>query len=193
MRARSAGPLWLALAFLLSLTLPLRADETSVPPQLQASLITRLAPFDRSLAARAQSRVLILVAIRRDDAGSRQVAAGLIAALASEKQIAGLPLEIGQITVGDPQQLIAEIRVRHPAIVYLSSGFTDEVPALAANLSGEDVLTIAAESAAVAGGVCVGFDLVSGKPRLLIHLQQSKKQHVNFQATLLHLAKVVDQ
>jgi hypothetical protein len=182
-------------ALLLLLCLPQSglADEAAVPPRLQASLIARVAPFDRSLVARARSRVLLLVAIRRDDAGSRQVAAEVVEALKSETQIAGLPLEVATIEVAEAQQLVEEIRVRRPSILYLSTAFSGDAAALAASLSGEDVLTIAAESEAVSRGICVGFDLVSGKPHVLIHLQQSKKQHVNFQATLLHLAKVVDQ
>ena len=164
-----------------------------MPPRLQASLIVRVAPFDRSLAARAGSRVLLLIAIRQDDAGSRQVAAEVVEALKSEPQIGGLPLEVATIEVTEVRELVDELRVRHPAILYLSTAFSGDAGALAAALTGEDILTMAAEGAAVRGGICVGFDLVFGKPRVLIHLQQSKRQHVNFQAALLHLAKVVDQ
>jgi hypothetical protein len=168
------------------------ADEV-VPPRLQASLIARLVPFDRSLVTPAQTRVLMLVAIRRDDARSQQVAAELVATMRKEREIAGLPLDLVQVNVADVHQLMREIRARRPDIVYLSTALGDEAPALAAGLGAEHLLTIAAESEAVRGGICVGFDLVSGKPRVLIHLQQAKKQHVNFQASLLHLAKVVDQ
>jgi hypothetical protein len=136
--------------------------------------------------------MLLLVAIRRDDAGSQQVAAEVIEALKSETQIAGLPLEVEKVEVSTARELLEEIRVRHPAILYLSTALSRDAPALAEGLVGKDLLTMAAESAAVLGGVCVGFDLVSGKPRVLINLVESKKQHVNFQAALLHLAKVVE-
>jgi hypothetical protein len=182
-----------ALLLLLALSQPAPADEASVPPRLQASLIARVAPFDRSLTARAGSRMLLLVAVRRNDAGSQQVAAEVIEALKSETQIAGLPLEVERVEVSTAAELLEEIRVRHPAILYLSTAFSSYAPALAEGLAGEGLLTMAAESAAVDGGICVGFDLVSGKPRVLINLGESKKQHVNFQAALLHLAKVVDQ
>jgi len=182
-----------ALLLLLSLAQPLPAvDEASVPPRLQASLIARVAPFDRSLTARAGSRMLLLVAIRRDDAGSQHVADEVIEALRSERQIAGLPLEVARVEVSTARELVREIRARHPAIVYLSTAFSGDARALAESLAGEDILTMAAESAAVHQGVCVGFDLVSGKPQVLINLIVSKKQHVNFQAALLHLAKVVE-
>jgi hypothetical protein len=169
------------------------ASDAAVPPRLQASLIARVAPFDRSLAARARSKVLLLVAVRRGDAGSRQVAAEVAEALKSEPQMAGLPLQVEQLEAGSAGELVQEIKARRPAILYLATGFSDDAPALAASLEGEDILTMTAESAAVRGGICVGFDLVSGKPRILVHLQQAKKQHVNFQAALLHLSKVVDQ
>jgi hypothetical protein len=169
------------------------ATDPSVPPRLQASLIARVAPFDRSLPARAHSKILLLVAVRRGDAGSRQVAAEVVEALKAEREIVGLPLTVEEVEISEVDQLVQEIHARHPAILYLATGFSDDAPALAAALDGEDLLTMTAESAAVRGGICVGFDLVSGKPRVLVHLQQSKRQHVNFQAALLHLSKVVDQ
>jgi YfiR/HmsC-like len=181
------------LLVLLFLARAVSASDASVPPRLQASLIARVAPFDRSLAARARSKVLLLVAVRRGDAGSRQVAAEVIEALKAEHEIVGLPLSVEAVEAGEVGELVQEIHARHPAILYLATGFSDDAPALAAALDGEDILTMTAESAAVRGGICVGFDLVSGKPRVLVHLQQSKRQHVNFQAALLHLSKVVDQ
>ena len=193
MRAKTPILARAALLLVLTLAQPVPAGEASVPPRLQATLIARVAPFDRSLAARAGSRVLLLVAVRRDDAGSQQLAAELIDALKSETQIAGIPLEVARVEVSAARELVDVIRARHPAIVYLSTALSGEAPALAESLAGEDLLTMAAESAAVQRGICVGFDLVSGKPRVLINLTGSKKQHVNFQAALLHLAKVVDQ
>jgi hypothetical protein len=189
-RTNSGSAALLLLAFISRAAL---AGDATVPPHLQASLIARVAPFDRSLAARARSQVLLLVAVRRGDPGSRQVAAEVIEALKAEPQMAGLPLQVEQLEASDALELVQELKARRPAILYLSTGFSGEAPALAAALDGEDILTMTAESAAVRGGICVGFDLVSGKPRVLVHLQQSKKQHVNFQAALLQLSKVVDQ
>ena len=38
----------------------------------------------------------------------------------------------------------------------------------------------------------LGFDLVSGKSKLLCHLGQAKKQHVAFKAEVLKLMKVYE-
>ena len=193
MPARRSISACLLILLVIVLSRPAPASEAAVPPRLQASLIARVAPFDRSLVARARTRVLLLVVIRRDDAESQHVASGVIDALKSEAQIAGLPVEVERVEVRTVREVLDEIRVRHPTIVYFSTAFSDDAPALAKGLAGEDLLTITAESEAVSRGICVGFDVVSGKPRVLINLQQSKNQHANFQATLLHLAKVVDQ
>ena len=41
-------------------------------------------------------------------------------------------------------------------------------------------------------GAVLGFDLVSGKPKLLVHLTQAKKQNAAFKAEALKLMKVFE-
>jgi len=189
LNAQRKSKLHLVVVLLVCLARPLPAAD-GVPPGLQANLILKVAPFDTSLASLQQ--IQLLVVARRDDAASQHLADEVSAALKQQPQIAGLPLHVAQIEAGGVPQLLQEIRARKPAIVYLSTSFSRDAAAIAAGLGGEHVLTIAAESAAVQGGICVGFDLIAGRPLLLVHLGQSQKQHVQFQPGFLHLAKVVD-
>ena len=39
-------------------------------------------------------------------------------------------------------------------------------------------------------GMVLGFDLVSGRPKLLIHVAQARKQNVSFPGSVLSLMKV---
>ncbi|HUJ28657.1 MAG TPA: YfiR/HmsC family protein [Myxococcales bacterium] len=162
-----------------------------VPPSVQANLLVRVAPFDRSLSTLPQIQVLVVA--RRDDPGSQHVADAVYAALKNETQIAGVPMQLARIEVTSVPHLLSEIRGRKPSIVYLSTEFSRDAPAIAAGLDGEHLLTFAAESEAVRGGICVGFDLSFGRPQVLVHLEQSRRQHAKFQSGFLHLAKVVDQ
>jgi len=41
-------------------------------------------------------------------------------------------------------------------------------------------------------GIVLGFDLVGGKPKMLVNLGQARKQHVAFMAEVLKLAKVFE-
>jgi hypothetical protein len=163
-----------------------------VPSRIQASLTAKAAPFDRSLAIRAGIRVVVLVIARRRDAESQKVADEFEESMLAEGEVANLPVRTMRIDLEAPDRIVAEILSRRPTIVFFSAGFAEEMPALATALSGVDVLTVAAEASAVAGGACLGFRLVSGKPHVLINLQQSRKQNVHFQAALLRLSTVTE-
>jgi hypothetical protein len=74
--------------------------------------------------------------------------------------------------------------------VYLTPGFDDDVPRIGASLRGVDVLSLGAVPDYVSQGVVLGFDLESGKPKILINLDQAKQQNVSFPADVLRLMKV---
>lgn len=61
-------------------------------------------------------------------------------------------------------------RERKPAIVYLGPGLSAEAGAIADALSGVDVLSVSAVPTDVARGIVLGFEVVSGKPKLFVHL-----------------------
>jgi len=42
----------------------------------------------------------------------------------------------------------------------------------------------------VPAGIVLGFDLVSGRPKLLVNIEQAKKQQVSLPASVLKLMKV---
>ena len=60
-------------------------------------------------------------------------------------------------------------------------------------LRGTDVLSSAAIPGYVESGAVLGFDVTSGRPRLLVHLGQAREQHVSFDPAFLRLAQVVDR
>ncbi len=68
--------------------------------------------------------------------------------------------------------------------------FDGELEALERALSGVDVLSVSAVPEYVSRGVVLGFELVSGKPKILLDLPRAKRQNVDFSASVLRLMKV---
>ena len=58
-------------------------------------------------------------------------------------------------------------------------------------LTGKDVMTIGSRAGYAERRAVVSFDLVSGKPKLIVNLPQAKRQNVKFSARLLKLAEVI--
>jgi hypothetical protein len=169
-----------------------RADDVAVPPKLQAELLGKVAGYDKNLAGRAGDKVHVLIVQKAGDESSASIAAHMQRELQGLADIGGLPHDeaITGWTTGDA--LAQTIKTSKIAIVYFSSGFRDDVDAIARALGGLDVLSAGAIADYVPKGVVLGFDLVSGKPKLLCNLPQAKKQNVAFRSEVLKLMKVFE-
>lgn len=169
------------------------ADEVAVPVALQVELLVKVAAYDNNMVARAGDRVRVLVVTRAGSGDSTRAAAELTGALAGKATIAGLPHEESAMIFGDAAALAQACRAGHTAIVYLTPGFSEtEVSDVARALEGVDVLSVSAVPSYVPRGIVLGFDLVSGKPKLLVHLTQARKQRVALSADVLKLMKVYE-
>jgi hypothetical protein len=167
-------------------------DEVAVPIALQAELVAKVASYDRNLAARAGDRVHVLIIVKAKDDASSAFAKHMESALGGVDKIGGLPHDEVTAPFGGAKALADACRSKRISIVYLAPGLGDEVAGIRAALDGVNVLSVAADAADVARGIVLGFDLVSGKPKIVVHLGQAKRQEVSFKAELLKLAKVLE-
>jgi hypothetical protein len=166
------------------------AEDDEVPPALQAALLAKVAAYDRNLTARAGERVLTLIVSRPKDAESHRVSGLLKEAMASQGPIAELPHVEEEVTLTTPAALAELCRAKKAAVVFVGPGFTDEeLLAIASALDGLDLLTVG-NASYVRKGVVLGFDLVSGKAKLLVDLSRATKQHVAMSASVLKLMTV---
>lgn len=168
------------------------ADEPRVPPRLQAELLAKVAAYDNHFAARAAGRALVLVLVDPGDPDSERFGAQIRAELGKQPLIGGVEHMEEIVRYASPTELSRLCRERKPAIVYMAPGLSTEVTAMAVALQGSDVLTVAAISSDVLHGVVLGFEVVSGKPKLLIHLTRARHQNVAFRPELLRLARVIE-
>lgn len=169
-----------------------RADDVSVPPDVQAELVSKVARYDRNFAARAGDRARVLVLSKNGGSDSARTAGRLVQALSALSDIAGIAHEVSTTSYPGASQVRDRCKSDKLSIVYLCDELGAEVPAMAEALNGTDILTVGAVAAYVPAGVVLGFDLVSGKPKLHVNLQQARRQNVDFKADLLKLAKVYE-
>jgi hypothetical protein len=166
------------------------ADEVIVPVDLQVSLLSKVAPYDRNFAARAGDAARVLV-VRKGGAEAIRTATQLEKALSEISDIGGLPVRVSSASYSSPKELADLCNAQSAAIVCFSAGFQGDIPAIAEALSGVNILSVTVTNA-VAAGVVLGFDLVSGKPKLLCNLTQARKQNVSFKSEVLKLMRVVE-
>lgn len=184
----------LALSLVLAIvawSLPLVAETSAVPVGLQAELTAKLAAHDKGMPARAGAVLKIAILIKKGNAESASTAAHLQAAFAGLGAIAGLPHQEQVVDFTDAAALAALVKAESFAIVYLTQGFDPDVESIGSALAGVSVMSCATvPDYVVRGGAVIGFDLVSGKSKILVNLPQAKKQAVNLDSNVLTIATV---
>ncbi|HVU05652.1 MAG TPA: YfiR/HmsC family protein [Polyangiaceae bacterium] len=168
----------------------LNAQSGGVPAGLQAELLAKLVSYDRNFKDRAGDRVRTVVVVRKDQAQSKLSGAAMKLALSELEQIGGLPHEETLMEYQNAAALAAACRANRIALVYLTPGLSSEVPAIREALAGVDVLSVSAEPLDVKEGIVLGFELESGKPKILLNLPQSRRQNVQFRAEAMKLMEV---
>jgi hypothetical protein len=190
-RRRAAILVMLGLAAPLVVT-PGHAESVTAPVVLQAELLAKVAEYDRNFAARAGDRARVLLVTQPTNADSVTVAQQMSAALGRLSQIAGLPHDEAIVPYPGAAELARICRDRHASIVYFGPGFRDDIGDIRAALSGVDVLSVASVPDYVKEGIVLGFDVVSGRPKLLFNLPQARLQKVALTATVLKLMTVYE-
>jgi hypothetical protein len=181
------------VGLLLAFARPTRgADDVTVPISLQAELLAKVVEYDRGFPGRAGSQARILLIVKKDDPDSVHVAAQLAAALGRLGPIAGLPHDQTIVPFSGAAELAADCRARRAAIVIFGPGFRDDLDALRKALTGVDVLSVSSLPGYVPKGIVLGFDVVSGRPKLLVNLTQARLQRVDLASAALKLMRVYE-
>jgi len=190
---RNAAPGMALLCALLWLLycLPSSAQRVAVPVELQAELFSKVAAYDRNFAARAGSNALVILVSKGSDAKSSLFASSLKSELGRIQRVGGVPHRERIVNYESADKIATLVKSEHVAAVYFAPGLINELDAVKTALSGLDVLSVGAVPEYVPrGNVVLGFDLVSGKPKILVNLPQANKQNVKFRADVLKLMKV---
>lgn len=185
----------MALAVLVALTAFGRsavAEEVEVPASLQAQFLSKVASYDRSFHERVRDRVRIMVVSKPRSLQSLRATGFIQSALSQQSDIGGLPHEVQLTKFTTAPALAADCKARAIAIVYLTPGLDAELESIVAALSPLQLMTVSFVADYVPHGAMLGFKVVAGRPKILIHLRQSRKQGVRFTSDLLRLAKVYD-
>ena len=171
---------------------PLRAENPNVPIRLQAELLAKVTGYDRNFEARSGEQARVLILVSPGDSDSKRAAAEMRSALASVPSVGGLSHDEEIANYVDAPTLGETCRTRQVAIVYLTPGFSGEVPAIRDAVGSLKLLTVGSLADYVPAGIVLGFDLVSGRPKLVVNLSQARRQHIDFRAEVLKLMRVYE-
>lgn len=168
------------------------AEDLALPAEVEARLSGSVAAYDRTLANRAGPKVVTAILTNPADSDSVRAGSQMQDAFREVERISGLPHEEFVLPWKSGSALVEACVRGHAAIVFVSPGLDNELGAIVQALEHLGVLTIAGSLPYVKRGLVLGFDLVSGRPKVVINLTMAKRQGLAFQAALLRLAQVVE-
>lgn len=179
-------------ALVLLFAAPLGAEQVQIPARLQAALVAKVAAYDTHFAARADGHALVLIVVAGGKAESERFGEEIRAELSVQPKIGGVDHSEEIVRFSSGAELAKLCRERHAALIYVAPALSSEVPQIASALSDVDVLSVAALPADVEQRLVLGFARESGRPKLLVNLQQARRQNVAFNPDLLRLVRVVE-
>lgn len=166
------------------------SDRLVVPVELQVDLLAKVLRYDRNFSSRVLDEVRVLVVHEPDDAESTRVAREYVAAIGAEAKLGGVKARAELVPFATEAELVARVKERKASVVVFAPSFASRAASLAAQFEGADCLTVSASPDGVREGLVLGFDLVSGKPRMLLNLSRSRRQGADFRAEVLRLMTV---
>jgi hypothetical protein len=167
-------------------------EDVAVPVPLQMELLVKVASYDKNLPARAATAARVLILIKSGDPQSSHVAQTAKLALQG-KTLNRLTVEASELVWSDGASMAQSVKEKSAAILYAAPGFDpNEMQSVAKSLRGVSVLSAGSLARFVETGVVLGFDLVGGKPKLIVHLKRARDQGVDLSSQVLKLAKVIE-
>ena len=167
-----------------------RADSGATPATALVPFLVKAADYDRHFASKAGGRVEVLVTFNAGEPTSYAMANEIAKELGRGGKIAGFSHDERVEPYSGAEALAAEVRSTQTAIVVVSTRLGGEAPAIAHELDGIDVLTVAAEPDDVARGIVLGLDQRAAKSKIVVRLAQARRQDVAFEASFLALARI---
>jgi len=176
---------------LLAASRAVRADDVAVPLPMQAKLLATVADYDKGFGDRAKGKVKIVLLTSKSPESAR-AATQMQGVLKALPAIGGLPHEESVVRFESGAALANLCRTDGISIVFLMPGFGGEIADIKKSLDGVSTLSVASVGSYVEQGIVLGFDVISGKPKLLVNLTQSRAQKIAFKAELLKMVKVIE-
>jgi hypothetical protein len=167
------------------------AEDIPVPIDLQATLLSKVVGYDRNLPERAGDRVRTVLVGKPSDPTSMPFVRQMRKALGAIETFGLLPHVEEIIEFTNAAALLEKCKSERISIVYLGPGLHDDIEPIRDALQPLSILTVSANPEDVPRGIVLGFDLVYGKPKLVVHLAQARKQRIDLMAEVLKLMRVI--
>lgn len=167
------------------------AGGTAVPIPMQAKLIAKAAKYDRNFVQRAGAQAKVLILTKGGNGESADATKRLENAFKGLGSVAGLPISVSTENYGSAGAVASACKSQGYAMLCLTPGLGGDAAAISKALAGVSILSMSTVPDYVKTGAAIGFDLVQGKPKILVNRAVADAQKVSLHPQFLKLADLV--
>lgn len=163
-----------------------------MPVEVQVPLFKKILTFDRNLKSRAGTEIDIGVLFQKGIKLSSDTKNEFITlSTRMLDSIEHTPVHIVPLEYDDEADLKSNLSKHNIDILYITPMRAVDLEMVSQLCQTLKILSITGVPQYVYDGVSVGLDIKAEKPQIIINLQSSKAEGVDFSSKLLNLAKVI--
>jgi hypothetical protein len=183
----------LGAALLLGIGVEVRAAEMLVPAETQVPLLLKILTYDRNLAQKSGSELVVGVIFNSSNRASSGAADKVGTALygMTGRTVKGRPLRWFAVEYTNVNDLESAVRSKGIGVFYLAPGNDVHVPDILALCRRLGVTSMTGVPEYVREGVSVGVGYAQDRPQILINLSSARAERSDFDASLLRIATIV--
>jgi hypothetical protein len=182
-----------ALGFVVMRQPGLAHAEDAIPTSRQVVILMRALAYDGNLKSRAGNTINIAILQKKGNAASETMANAMTKAFGAleSTQVSGLPIVVSHMTYVGEEALTKAFTGAGIDFVYVCEGLDADLDAIKRVTHQMKVLSVGSMHEQVEKGLSIGIFEIESKCTILLNLQASRQEGVEFAADLLRLARVI--
>jgi hypothetical protein len=169
------------------------ADVMPVSPDLQIPLILKVLTYDRHFADRAANALNVGIVYSPDNPASAKAMSAIADVFQSfsDKTVKNAVIRHTSVGFTSEAALVRFAQTNRVNVFYIAPGNGPNLETLLRISGGERIITTTGVPDYVERGVAVGIGVRQDKPQILINLGSSRFAGLEFDASLLRIARVI--
>jgi hypothetical protein len=169
------------------------ADVMPVSPDLQIPLILKVLTYDRHFENRAATEIKVGIVYSPENAASSRAMTAISGVFQtfSDKTVKNVVIHYTPIGFTTESAVERFAQANKVNVFYIAPGNAQNLGTLLKISGGQRIVTTTGVPDYVEKGVAVGIGVRQDKPQILINLPSSKSAGVEFDASLLRIARVI--
>ena len=157
--------------------------QTALPVDLETMILLRALPYDRNLKQRAASGIHIAVITKNDDGTSTEIANAF--RKAGKDGVSGLTVEASVVVFESTAQLMDVIVDRGVNLLYIHPSVETALSSIQEVARSEKIPSVGGTKEIVEKGASFGVYVVGNVPKLVVNINTSRLEGLDFSAELL--------